>query len=133
MPASINVFDGVGVEGDSDIWRFYRQPGDEKEMPTRPGLGIMTACQQASLYRIGDQIIQLYCGAVGKVKEELVHTLYKKLESWRDNLPAPLQIESQPGNPLPHVFYLQYVLACYLPRLQANNLSAFNFTQWSSN
>ena len=107
VSTSAEVFNSVRMNGDSDIWRFYRQPGDEKEMPTRPGLGIVTACHQASLFRIADQIIQLYCGAVGKVKEELVHALYKKLEYWRDNLPDKLRIETQTGNPLPHVFYLQ--------------------------
>ena len=90
-----------------DIWRFYRQPGDDKEMPTRPSLSILTACYQANLFRIADNIIQAYCYPVGKINEEVIHTLYKQLEEWKNNLPDELCINSSEENPLPHVLYLQ--------------------------
>ena len=102
------MFKNVKVAGvRSDIWRFYRQPGDDKEMPTSVSFSILTACHQAILFRIAHHIVQAYCYPVVKVTQEAVYTLYKQLEEWKNSLPDELRINSNKGNPLPHVLYLQ--------------------------
>ena len=98
------------MDRDKDVWRFYRHPGDEREMPTRPSFAIVTACHQANLCRFVNQAISLYCGVVGKVTAGAITHIYNNLQEWKENLPEQLQVETQSSGPLPHVLYLQYVL-----------------------
>ncbi|KAL9123951.1 MAG: hypothetical protein Q9217_006672 [Psora testacea] len=110
VPTSDTPFKHVKLDRDKDVWRFYRQPGDEREMPTRPSFAIVTACHQANLFRFADQAMRFYCGARGKVTAGVVVDLYRKFQEWKENLPERLQVETQSNNPLPHVLYLHIQL-----------------------
>ena len=92
---------------DENEWGFYRQPGDEKAMPTSEKHGMTTAYHRANLFRLANRILQLYCGLEGNVRADSIIELYKDLMSWKEELPDALQVDDDDVNPLPHIWSLQ--------------------------
>lgn len=105
------VFQHVNMEKDHALWRFYRHPGDEHELPTRPSYAIVAACYQAKLFRIIDESLNLYCGARGQVSAEKFLAVYRRYMDWRSDLPSVIANVDVADQPLPHILYLQYVSA----------------------
>lgn len=103
------VFQNVRMDLDDAVWRFYRHPGDERELPTRPSHAIVTACHQARLFRIVNENINLYCGTRGKVSAYKALEVYRKYLDWKEYLPPVIADISEGDQPLPHILYLQYV------------------------
>lgn len=101
------MFQNVNMDRDHDVWRFYRHPGDERELPTRPSYTIMTACFQARLFRIIDESLNLYCGARGQVSAEKFLGVYRRYMDWKTDLPPVIANVSVADQPLPHILYLQ--------------------------
>ena len=89
-------------------WRYYRQPGDEREVPKRPSFAILTAFFQAKLFRIVHDTINIYCGARGRVTAENVIACYKRYLDWAEELPWQLRSVDVEAQPLPHILSLQY-------------------------
>ena len=104
---SDEVFKNVNLSSDKEVWRLYRQPDDEKEIPPCASLATATACYQARLFRLVSRINSLYCGAMGRVKWTAIAELYDQIIVWKRNLPIELHVSSNGFNPLPHVLYLQ--------------------------
>ncbi len=98
------------MDRDDAVWRYYRQPGDKTHVPRRPSYAIVTACQQAKLYRIVHETINVFCGARGQVTARAVLECYKRYLTWKDELPAGLEKVDTGAQPLPHVLFLQYVI-----------------------
>lgn len=103
------VFEHVRMDKDDGLWRFYRQPGDQEEMPTRPSHAILTAYHQARLFRLIHENFKLYCGIRGKVTAREVLEIYRDYLDWRDSLPKLINNVTEDAQPLPHVLYMQYV------------------------
>ncbi|KAL9116521.1 MAG: hypothetical protein Q9187_006954, partial [Circinaria calcarea] len=89
-------------------WRYYRQPGDERDVPKRPSFAILTAYSQAKLFRIVHDTITVYCGARGRVTAESVIGCYKRYLDWAEELPWQLRSTDVDTQPLPHILSLQY-------------------------
>ncbi|KAL2040459.1 hypothetical protein N7G274_006902 [Stereocaulon virgatum] len=100
------IFQNIQLDADDRVWRFYRRPGDARELPFRPSHGIMTACQQAELFSIINESIGLYCGARGKVSAAKMLEVYGKYKSWKDDLPGVIANIGEGDQPLPHILYL---------------------------
>ena len=88
-------------------WRYYRQPGDEANIPKRPSYAILTACHQAKLYRIVHDSINIYCGARGKVTAKEIIGCYRRYLDWEERLPDQVRRTDEDAQPLPHVLGLQ--------------------------
>ncbi|MCJ1284530.1 hypothetical protein MMC26_003863 [Xylographa opegraphella] len=102
------VFINVVLDQDSapEQWRYYRQPGDDSNNPRRQSFAILTACQQAKLFRIVHDTINVYCGARGKVTAAAVIGCFKRLINWKANLPEEIARTDEDSQPLPHVLAL---------------------------
>ncbi|CAD6578405.1 MAG: hypothetical protein ASARMPRED_008709 [Alectoria sarmentosa] len=100
------IFQHVDMERDHALWRFYRHPGDERELPTRPSFAIVTACYQAGLFRIIDDSLDLYSGARGQVSAERFLEVYRKYMDWKSDLPPVIANVDVADQPLPHILYL---------------------------
>ena len=96
------------MDGDAAVWRFYRQVGDERELPKRPSHAIATACMQADLFRIINESLNLYCGHRGEVSAENVLKVYKRYLDWKEDLPPKIRQIEADDQSLPHILYLQY-------------------------
>ena len=94
-------------------WRFYRQPGDENDVPGRPGHVFLTALYQARLFRIVHHSIVVYCGARGRITAEGVIQVYQRYVDWIESLPPPIKNTDVSSQPLPHVLSLQCVISRY--------------------
>ncbi|MCJ1437836.1 hypothetical protein MMC27_007223 [Xylographa pallens] len=109
------VFINVALDQDSapDQWRYYRQPGDDTNNPRRQSFAILTACQQAKLFRIVHDTINVYCGARGKVTAAAVIGCFKRFTDWKANLPEEIARTDEESQPLPHVLalHIQYNVA----------------------
>lgn len=103
------VFNNVDLNRGGEVWKFYRQPGDEKVIPPNPSHATMTACYQSRLFRLVSRINSLYCGTMGKVKWPTVAEMIDRMVAWRKGLPDELQLASDGINAMPHILYLQYV------------------------
>jgi hypothetical protein len=90
-------------------WRYYRQPGDDTNNPKRPSYALVTACEQAKLFRVVHDTINVYCGARGRVTAAAVIGCYKRFSEWKANLPSQVSGTDEESQPLPHVLCLQYV------------------------
>ena len=101
------VFKNVSMDRDNVVWRFYRKPGDERELPTRPSYAIMTACYQAKLFLIVDESLNLYCGVRGQVSAEKFLKVYSRYMDWKNDLPSMIANVDVSDQPLPHILYLQ--------------------------
>lgn len=101
------IFQGIDLDIDAPLWGFYRHPGDEKELPTRPSHAIITACHQAKLFRIIDESLALYCGNRGQVSAEKMLSVYRRYREWIDDLPPVVSNVEVADQPLPHILYLQ--------------------------
>ena len=108
-PPQKPIFQNIPLDADNRLWRFYRNPGDERELPFRPSCAIITACQQAQLFSIINESIGLYCGARGKVSAANVLEVYGKYMTWKEDLPDVIANISEGDQPLPHILCLQYV------------------------
>lgn len=69
----------------------------------------MTACEQAKLFRIVHDTINVYCGARGKATAGAVIGCYKRFLDWKANLPEAVRHVDEGSQPLSHVLCLQYV------------------------
>ena len=98
------------MDGDAAVWRFYRQVGDERELPKRPSHAIATACMQAGLFRIINESLNLYCGHRGDVSATNILKVYKRYLDWKEDLPPKIRQIEVDDQPLPHVLYLQYAI-----------------------
>ncbi|MCJ1251730.1 hypothetical protein MMC30_008967 [Trapelia coarctata] len=105
------VFINVQMDKDSapSQWRYYRQPGDETNYPKRQSFAIVTACEQAKLYRIVHDTINVYCGARGRATAAAVIGCYKRFLNWQASLSEAVRHVDEESQPLPHVLCLQYV------------------------
>jgi hypothetical protein len=112
------IFQNIQLDADDRVWRFYRHPGDARELPFRPSHAIITACQQAKLFSIINESIGLYCGARGKVSAANVLEVYGKYMSWKEDLPDVIANIGEGDQPLPHILYLQYVRSNGKGRIQ---------------
>ena len=101
------IFEHVDMNRDYALWRFYRHPGDDRELPTRPSYSILTACYQAGLFRIIDKSLNLYCGIQGQVSAEKVLEVYRRYMDWKSDLPSEIANVDVADQPLPHILYLQ--------------------------
>ncbi len=101
------VFQQVDMERDHALWRFYRHPGDERELPTRPSYVIVSACYQAKLFRVIDESLNLYCGARGQVSAENFLGVYRRYMDWKNDLPSVIANVDVADQPLAHILYLQ--------------------------
>ncbi len=106
------TFKHVRMDKDEDTWRFYRQPGDKQDLPTRSSHVILTACQQAQLFRTIQESLDLYCSPRTKVTAEMFLTIYARYLDWMQNLPPIIRDIDENDQPLPHVLYLQYAQLC---------------------
>ena len=95
------------MERDRALWCFYRHPGDERELPTRPSYAIMAACHQAGLFRIVDESLKLYCGVRGQVSAEKFLEVYRRYMDWKADLPPVIANVDVADQPLPQILYLQ--------------------------
>ncbi|KAI9799400.1 MAG: hypothetical protein M1833_004100 [Piccolia ochrophora] len=100
------VFEGVSLERDNSMWRFYRFPHDQW-LATRPSLAILTACELAKFaHHVRETTGLFYVNHRRNITARKVLTQYKRYLAWKENLPAPLSIvDSSPGA-LPHFFFL---------------------------
>lgn len=105
------VFQHVDMDRDLVQWCFYRHPGDERELPTRPSCSIVSACYQVKLFRIIDESLDLYCGPRGQVSADKFLALYKRYMDWKNDLPYLIANVDVADQPLPHILFLQYVSA----------------------
>ena len=101
------IFQHVSMDKDHAMWRFYRYPGDERELPTRPSYSIVAACYQAKLFRIINESLNIYCGGRGYVSAEIFLQVYRKYMDWKNELPPVLANVDVADQPLPHILYLQ--------------------------
>ena len=90
------------------MWRFYRRLGDEQTIPARPSHAIITSYYQATLFRIVNETLSLYCGNRGQVSAYKVLDVYRKYLDWKESLPPVIANISEGDQPLPHVLQLQY-------------------------
>ena len=95
------------MDGDDAVWRFYRQPGDNRELPFRPAHAIVTAYHQAKLFQIINETLNVYCGTRGKVTAAKVLDVYARYLQWKDELPEVIANIDEGDQPLPHILYLQ--------------------------
>lgn len=95
------------MDRDNALWRFYRHPGDERELPTRPSYAILAACLQAGLFQIIDESLNLYCGVRGQVSAEKFLEVYRRYMDWKSDLPPVVANVDVADQPLPHILYLQ--------------------------
>ena len=104
------VFINVQLDRDANPvqWRFYRQPADDTNMPKQQSFAIVTAYEQAKLYRIVHDTITIYCGSRGKVTAAAIIGCYKRFIDWKANLSEPVSHIEEESQPLPHVLSLQY-------------------------
>lgn len=104
------MFQHVQIDGDANIWRYYRSPGDERDMPTRPSHAIMSAGYQSLLFQVVSDTIRLYCGLEGTITAGAIIDLYRRFLLWKEDLPPALKTASGMNEEaLPHVIYLQYI------------------------
>ena len=101
------TFEGVRMDQDSSVWRFYRATGDDNELPKRPSNSLLTVFWQAKLFNIVNSTLNMYCGYDGRCTAEKVIRTYRALTTWRDTLPSVLQRIDMESQPLPHVLSLQ--------------------------
>ena len=99
-------FQHVQLDYDHAVWRYYRRPGDMKDVPVRPSYAILTAMYQAKLFRIVNDSITVYCGLRGQIDAYKILDLYRRFENWKDELPEKLYTDNV-KDPLPHILYLQ--------------------------
>ena len=92
---------------DHAMWRFYRHPGDEHDLPPRPSYALVTACYHAGLSRIIDESLDLHCGTQGQVTAEKFLGVYRKYMDWKTDLPPVIAAVDINDQPLPHILYLQ--------------------------
>lgn len=114
------------MDKDSAVWRFYRHPGDERDLPTRPSHVILTACHQANLFRVINESLSLYCWPRGKVNAEKFLAIYARYLDWMQSLPPIVRDIDEGDQPLPHILYLQYVQSCNSPRSPCSHVIASN-------
>ncbi|KAL8921374.1 MAG: hypothetical protein Q9172_004067 [Xanthocarpia lactea] len=124
-------FQHVDIQGDDQVWRFYRTVGDQRELPVRPSYAIMTACYQAALFRIIHESLNLYCGLRGLATAEAVLIIYRRYIDWEHDLPSILQTVDVDVQPLPHILFLhvQYHVAVVqhlTPLLQSGHFEGAN-------
>lgn len=111
----MSEFEYVDMHGDSEVWRFYRTVGDNRDLPVRPGYAIMTACHQASLFQVIHESLNLYCGLRGLVTAEKTLILYRRYLDWEEDLPPALKKMDIEEQPLPHILFLQYAFLLQKP------------------
>lgn len=100
-------FQHVRMDGDDAVWRFYRQPGDNRELPFRPAHAIVTAYHQAKLFLIINETLNVYCGTRGRVTAAKILDVYARYLQWKDELPDVIANIDEGDQPLPHILYLQ--------------------------
>ncbi|KAI9875682.1 MAG: hypothetical protein M1830_008121 [Pleopsidium flavum] len=123
-----HVFKNVQMDRDDAVWRYYRQPGDKQHVPRRPSYAIVTAFEQAKLFRIVHETINVFCGARGKATSRAVLECYKRYLTWKDELPAGLERVDTGAQPLPHVLFLHIqfhtaLVLLFLPFLHVDGFS----------
>lgn len=100
-------FRHVRLGTDNAMWRYYRHPGDGRELPVRPSYAMLTACHQAGLFRIVNDCLIVYCGIRGRVNASKVLEIYCRYQGWNEELPAEIAGIDKEEQPLPHVLYIQ--------------------------
>ncbi len=83
---------------------MHKQPRDDHDRE-RSDLSIMTAFENAKLFRIVHEAILLYHGDLGMVKADRLLEVYEELLSWRRKLPPELSNDT--GDPSPPILILQ--------------------------
>lgn len=101
------IFQHVRMDSDDAEWRFYRQPGDNRELPFRPAHAIVTAYHQAKLFLIINETLNVYCGTRGRVTAAKILDVYARYLQWKDELPDVIANIDEGDQPLPHILYLQ--------------------------
>lgn len=102
------------MDRDDAVWRYYRQPGDKQHIPRRPSYAIVTASEQAKLYMIVHDTLDVFYGVHGKVTARVVLESYSQYLKWKDDLPNRIAKVDTGAQPLPHVLFLQYASRCAL-------------------
>ncbi|KAL9125801.1 MAG: hypothetical protein Q9175_008017, partial [Cornicularia normoerica] len=95
------------MDRDHALWCFYRRPGDERDLPTRPSYAMVTACYQAGLFKIIDESLNLYYSARGQVSAEKFLEVYRRYMDWKTDLPPMIANVDVADQPLPHIL-VQY-------------------------
>lgn len=99
----------IDLDGDRDVWRFYRTINDHRYLPVRPSHAVLTAFHQSQLFRIIHASLNLYCGLCGRATAQAILTLYRRYLDWEHDLPPVLRKVNVEAQPLPHVLFLQFV------------------------
>lgn len=97
--------DILGSDEGTASWRVYKQPGDGHNVSERSYSTVMTASENAKLFRIVHESILVYCGNRGKVRAQSLLDVYERYIGWKDDLPHVIQ--DLANEPLPHVLFLQ--------------------------
>lgn len=103
------IYQHIRMDDDVTDWRFYRELGDERRMPSRPGRALLTACCQAKMFRIVNETVNLYCGTRGQVSAYKILDIYRRYLDWKEALPPVIANVGEGDQPLPHILHLQYV------------------------
>ncbi|KAL8993298.1 MAG: hypothetical protein Q9169_006447 [Polycauliona sp. 2 TL-2023] len=127
-------FQHVDIQGDKEVWRFYRTVGDGRELPVRPSYAIMTSCYQAALFRIIHESLNLYCGLRGIATAGAILTTYRRYLDWEYDLPSILKNVDVEAHPVPHILFLhiQYHVAVVqhlTPLLQSGRFEGTNLEE----
>ncbi|KAL9601455.1 MAG: hypothetical protein Q9219_002521 [cf. Caloplaca sp. 3 TL-2023] len=106
-------FQHIDMQSSHAMWRFYRHVGDQRQLPVRPCHAVITACHQATLFRIIHESLNLYCGLRGAATAEAVLTLYRRYKDWEEDLPFIVGAIDEDAQPLPHILclHIQYHVA----------------------
>lgn len=110
---------------DEGLWRFYREMGDETDLPVRPCHSIITACHQTKLFRIIHESLHLYCRTRGKVTAQAVLEVYKRYLEWKEQIAPTLKKIETNDQPLPHILCLQYEFPSRIIQLSWTTLMPF--------
>ncbi|KAI4195291.1 MAG: hypothetical protein LQ350_007272 [Teloschistes chrysophthalmus] len=70
----------IDLDGDRDVWRFYRTINDHRYLPVRPSHAVLTAFHQSQLFRIIHASLNLYCGLCGRATAQAILTLYRRVQ-----------------------------------------------------
>lgn len=73
----------------------------------RPDYSLISACEQAKLYRIVHEMLLAYCGSRGKVVVLPLLSIYERLLSWRKDLPISIRDVRAEDEAPPHQLFLQ--------------------------
>lgn len=101
-----HVFKDVPMELFGDPPRPRRDSSTDGDS-MKPGYSLISAFEQAKLYRIVHEILIAYCGIGGVVSVESIMPVYERLLSWKRELPMAISHTDSEAEAPPHLLFLQ--------------------------